>query len=159
MHARYPAHMRSTEPPTQAQRFGRLVTEAATRAGYDLSPGAGGRIALARATGMSASAVGRMVDGKTLPRPSQFAAIARAVGLNLHELLVHAEIIPPGSWTDPATQGVGSRTITPDEAADAWGITNPMVRKILINAIQQAIRLQAENDAEEDGGGAISAKG
>ncbi|WNO67445.1 hypothetical protein RPQ02_28350 [Streptomyces sp. AM2-3-1] len=35
-----------------------------------------------------------------------------------------------------------------------WGITDPMIRKMLISNIQQAIRLQRE--AEIEGGGAAS---
>lgn len=159
LRARYPAHMRSTDPhPTPAQRFGRLITEAAERAGYDLRPGAGGRVALARAVGMAPSGVGRMLDGKTLPRPSQFEAIAAALGLDVRALLIQAEIISAGSWTNSTGEGVRS-VITPEEAADSWGITNPLVRKMLLANIQQAMRLQAESDTEGEGGGAATAKG
>lgn len=151
--------MRSTEQsPTPAQRFGRLVAEAAERAGYDLNPGGGGRVALARAIGMSPSAVGRMLDGKTLPRPSQFENIASALGLDVRALLVQAEIISSGSWTNSTAEGVRS-VITPEEAADSWGITNPLVRKMLLSGIRQAIRLQHESDAESETGGTAKAEG
>lgn len=150
--------MRSTESPTPAQRFGRLVSEAAERAGYDLTPGGGGRVALARAIGMSPSAIGRMLDGKTLPRPSQFENIASALGLDVRALLIQAEIISAGSWTNTAGGGVRS-VVTPEEAADSWGITNPLVRKMLLANIRQAMRLQAEDDAENESGGAAAGKG
>lgn len=145
--------MRSTEnTPTPAQRFGALVAEAAAKAGYDIAPGSGGRVALARATGMSQSAIGRMLDGKTLPRPSQFEAIARAVGLDVRTLLVEAEVISSGAWTDPATKGVRSAFISPEEAADAWGITDPTLRKVLEADVSRLTRLQAEIDTTGERG-------
>ncbi|GAA0667527.1 hypothetical protein GCM10010193_18980 [Kitasatospora atroaurantiaca] len=141
------------ESSTPAERFGAVVHEAAQRAGYDLRPGSGGRVALARDTGMSASAVGRMLRGETLPRPSQFERIARAVHLDLHELLVRGGVISAESAND-LSERVRSQPITPEEAADAWGITNPMVRKILLADIAQAISLQREAEPEQQEGSA-----
>jgi transcriptional regulator with XRE-family HTH domain len=129
---------------TPAQRFGAVVHEAAQRAGYDLRPGAGGRLALARDTGMSASAVGRMLRGETLPRPSQFERIAQVVHLGLHELLVRGGVISEDSAND-LSQGVRS-PITPEEALDAWGVTHPMIRKFLLATIAQAVGLQRESE-------------
>lgn len=140
-------------PSTPAQRFGAVVHEAAQRTGYDLTTGAGGRAALARDTGMSASAVGRMLRGETLPRPSQFERIARAVHLDLHDLLVRGGVISPDSAND-LSERVRSLPITPEDAADAWGITNPMIRKILLANIMQAIGMQRDFEQEHTGGGA-----
>ena len=144
---------------TPAQRFGAVVHEAARRAGYDLTPGSGGRLALARDTGMSASAVGRMLRGETLPRPSQFQRIAQVVHLDLHELLVRGGVISEESAND-LSQGVRS-PITPEGALDAWGVTHPMIRKFLLASIAQAIGLQQESERgsfppdENRGGGAV----
>jgi transcriptional regulator with XRE-family HTH domain len=141
------------ESTTPAQRFGAVVHEAAVRAGYDLRTGSGGRVALARDTGMSASAVGRMLRGETLPRPSQFERIARAVRFDLHDLLVRGGVISEDSGND-LSERVRSHTITPEEAADAWGITNPMVRKILLADIAQAISLQRDCEPNSQEGSA-----
>lgn len=145
------------EPTTPAQRFGAVVHAAADRAGYDLRPGAGGRAALAKDTGMSASAVGRMLRGDTLPRPSQFERIARAVHLDLHELLVGGGVISSDSANDLSIR-VRSQPITPENAADAWGISNPMIRRILLANIRQAISMQRDSEQEEEQAGGTTAQ-
>ncbi|WP_329494213.1 helix-turn-helix transcriptional regulator [Kitasatospora herbaricolor] len=142
----------TSDATTPAQRFGAVVHEAARRAGYDLTPGTGGRLALARDTGMSASAVGRMLRGETLPRPSQFQRIAQVVHLDLRELLVRGGIVSEDSAND-LDRGVRS-PITPEEALDAWGIRHPMIRKFLLATIAQAFALQRESEHESRGGGA-----
>lgn len=149
--------MRSTDPTdaTPAERFGQLIYAAAIRAGYDLSPRGGGRTALAQDSGMAVSAVGRMLDGKTLPRPSQFEAIARAVGIPVRDLLIEAEIISTASWPETTSLDVRSSDLTPEAAADAWGITNHVARQMLISSINQAIRLQQEAD---QGNGGVTAR-
>lgn len=141
--------MRSMDSPNErAQRFGALVCELAPRAGYDLTTGAGGRAALARDVGMSPSAVGRMVNGETLPMPSQFEKIARALHTDVRHLMVAAGVISSTDWAESSIPDVRSATVqsplSPQEAADAWGITDPMIRRMLINSIEQAIHLQRE---------------
>ena len=146
------------EPTTPAQRFGAVVHAAAQRAGYNLRTGSGGRAALAKDTGMSASAVGRMLRGETLPRPSQFERIARAVHLDLHDLLVRGGVISPDSAND-LSERVRSLPITPEEAADAWGISNPMIRTILLANIRQAIGLQRDSERDQEQAGGNTAQG
>ncbi|MEU9133333.1 helix-turn-helix transcriptional regulator [Kitasatospora sp. NPDC048540] len=133
-----------------ARRFGAAVHEAAERAGYDLRPGAGGRAALAKDVGMSASAVGRMLRGDTLPRPSQFEQIAYAVHVELRDLLVRGGVISRDSANSLPLR-VRSQAISPEEAADAWGITDPVIRKFLLATISQAITMQ-HGQREENAG-------
>lgn len=137
---------------TAARSFGAVVHEAAQRAGYDLTPGAGGRLALARETGMSASAVGRMLRGETLPRPSQFERIAQVLNLDLHELLVQGGVISE-EYANDLSSGVCS-PITPEGALDAWGVTHPVIREFLLAAIAQAIVMQRKSEHHSHGGGA-----
>lgn len=147
------------DPPTEpvAARFGALVTELATRAGYDLTSGSGGRTALAKDIGMSASAVGRMLDGKTLPMPSQYERIARAVNEPVRNLLVQGGVISAEAWpkTDSTDvrSGISQSQLTPEAAADAWNIHDPMIRSMLVSNIHQAIRLQREAHDREHGNG------
>ncbi|GAA2806899.1 MULTISPECIES: helix-turn-helix domain-containing protein [Kitasatospora] len=141
----------TSDANTPARRFGAVVHEAAQRAGYDLRPGAGGRLALARDTGMSASAVGRMLRGETLPRPSQFQRIAQALDLDLPDLLVRGGVISEDSAND-LSQGVRS-PITPEGALDTWGITHPVIRRFLLASIAQAVALQRECETESLRGG------
>jgi transcriptional regulator with XRE-family HTH domain len=142
------------EPPgrTTAKEFGALVRRLAESAGYDLTPGRGGRIALARDTGMSESAVGRMLSGLTLPMPSQFENIARALNADVRHLLVAAGVISHESWPEGTTPDVRSSTTqspqSPEAYADAWGITDPVIRQTLVSNIELAIRLQRAQDTE-----------
>jgi hypothetical protein len=160
--------MRSTEytqnSPDGAvtKRFGALITQLAERAGYDPTSGTGGRAALARDIGsMSPSAVGRMLDGKTLPMPHQLEAIARVIHADVRELLVSAGVISANAWPKGANTDVLSTTSAPSQppspeaAADMWGITEPGIRDMLIGNVRQAIRLQNElNSRNADRGGA-----
>jgi len=140
-----------------AARFGRLVSDLAIQAGYDLRPGAGGRAALVNAIpAMSQSAVSRMLDGKTLPMPHQYEAIASALNVDVRNLLLSAGVISAHSWPEASNLDVPSVTtrsqpLSPEEAADAWGITDPSIRSMLINTIEQAISLQHRADQSERG--------
>ncbi|MEU6929038.1 XRE family transcriptional regulator [Streptomyces sp. NPDC046374] len=148
--------MRSTDHNTssaaKAARFGKLIAELAIEAGYDIRAGMGGRAMLARDIGsMSASAVGRMLDGKTLPMPHQLEPIARTLRADVRTLLVSAGVISNQIWpkdADPHVLSATSRTQppTPEEAADMWGITEPGIRSMLVGSVTQAIRLQNEVD-------------
>lgn len=157
-HARYPPAMRSMDTdPTPAERFGAWLTAAATAAGYDTTSGSGGRAELARACGMSPSAVGRTLDGKTLPRPSQFEAIARAVHRDVREALVEGGIISAESWTDSTAVAVRSQPTAPEQVLDSWGIHDPTLRAMLLANIKQAIELSG--DQEDSGSRGATAKG
>lgn len=150
--------MRSGEE-TVRQRFGRIVADAAQRTGkYE---DRGGQVLLAQETGMSPSAVGRMLRGETLPDPRHFEAIARALGLNVRDLLVEAEIVSPESLSTPSqtrATGVGSHSITLDEAANALGIFDPVARDMLAATVERLRRIQdAERESDDDGGTAAQA--
>ncbi|GLX54471.1 hypothetical protein Shyhy01_74200 [Streptomyces hygroscopicus subsp. hygroscopicus] len=145
---------RPDEPPSRntAKEFGILIRQLATAAGYDLTPGKGGRIALARATGMSESAVGRMINGVTLPMPNQFEQIAKVLKTDVRNLLVAAEVISREAWPEGVIPDVRSATEqsqqSPEAFADAWGITDPVIRQTMIASIELAIRLQRAQDTE-----------
>lgn len=151
-------HMPSVE--TVRERFARIVATAAVAAGYDLGA-RGGKADLARAIGMDASGVGRMLSGESLPSPSYFEAIARAVKIDVLELLVAAEIISreslqPLSETSPSQ--VVSDAITPTRAADQLGITDPIAREMFLGTVERLRRLQdsetaTEPDANDQRGG------
>ncbi|WP_371494177.1 helix-turn-helix domain-containing protein [Kitasatospora sp. NBC_00374] len=141
---------KGAEHASAALRFGSAVHAAAERAGYDLRPGAGGRKALAEDVGMSPSAVGRMLRGETLPHPTQFERIADAVRVELRDLLVRGGVISADSANNLPVR-VRSHPISPEEAADTWGITDPVIRRFLLATIAQAIGLQQETRKEEAG--------
>lgn len=140
------------------QRFGALIAEAVQRAGrYE---GRGGQALLAQEIGLSPSAVGRMLRGETLPDPRHFEAIARALNLDVQELLVEAGILSPESLSTPSQNratGVGSDSITIDEAANALGITSPVGRELFAAAVERLQRTERAIDDESDGGGGTAA--
>jgi transcriptional regulator with XRE-family HTH domain len=137
---------------TVRRRFGRLVADAARQSGkYDID-GQGGKAKLARDTGLSESAVGRMLRGETLPDPRRFESIAQAVGVPVRQLLIEAEIVSVESLSQEPHTGqsqVGSRSITPDEAADAFGLTDPVAREMLYAAIERQRRMSKGADDEQ----------
>ncbi|EST22822.1 helix-turn-helix domain-containing protein [Streptomyces niveus] len=143
---------------TVRARFARIVATAATAAGYDLD-GRGGKAELARAIGMDAAGVTRMLNAESLPSPSNFEAIARAVKINVRELLIAAEIVSaeslqPLSETDRSQ--VRSRSITPAEAAAQLGITDPVGIEMLTATIERLRRLESDEaagHAADDPGG------
>lgn len=146
-----PTHEPSPAQTTEASAaaFGALLTRLARRAGYDVSTGAGGRAKLAKVLDMSVSAVGRNLDGVSLPRPTQYAPWARAVNVPVRTLLVEGGLISSEDWPELAVGAVPSVTPTPGAIADALGIHEPMIRGMLIGGIEQAQRLQREADGQD----------
>lgn len=148
---------RPDEPPSgpraTAREFGQLVRQLAIEAGYDMSPKGGGRIALARDTGMSESAVGRMINGHTLPMPAQFENLAKALHTDVRNLLLAAGVISREAWPEGAIPDVRSAPSqspqSPEAYADSWGITDPVIRQTMVGSIELAIRLQRAKDTEQ----------
>ncbi|MFD5058210.1 helix-turn-helix domain-containing protein [Streptomyces sp. NPDC058394] len=140
-----------TDAPTRAQRFAAIVVPAAKRAGYT-GHGAGAR--LARDAEMSESSVSRMLKGQAVPDMTFWAPLANAVGIQLSDLLVEMGI-PLDSLralSESNQSQVGSRSITPQEAADKLGLTDPIGREMLIATIERLKRLE-ETDAADDQSG------
>ncbi|MER6358176.1 transcriptional regulator [Streptomyces sp. NPDC001634] len=136
----------------QAQRIGAYLTAVATAAGYDVRRRQGGRAQLAAVTGLSLTTISRTLEGKTLPLPSQLTTWATVLNLDHGRMLVESGLIPEQRGPRPASREVSSAALSPDEAMNAWGITDPIIRKTLSGSIVQAIKLQVEIDAARDGG-------
>lgn len=138
--------------PTRAQRFAAVVVPAAERAGYT---GHGAKARFARDTGMTESSVGRMWNGSAMPDPRFFQAIAEAADLHPGLLFVQAglmshEALQSLSETD-RTQVISS--ITPDEVADRFDITDEVGREMLKATIERLKRLSSEPSDHADRGG------
>ncbi|MFJ5804808.1 helix-turn-helix domain-containing protein [Streptomyces sp. NPDC093093] len=150
--------MRSDE--TVRQRFGRLIASAARATGrYDIDSH-GGKAALARAAGLSESTMGRVLRGESIPDPRFFEPLAKAVDVDVMDLLVEAGIVSPETLSTPAQTGaaeVGSRSITLDEAADALGIRTAVGRELFAAAVERLQRTErTERATDEDGGDATA---
>ncbi|MGV9427152.1 helix-turn-helix domain-containing protein [Streptomyces sp. NPDC003656] len=145
--------MRSTEedPPTLisreerrtvARRLGRFLTEAAERAGYDVRQRVGGRAQLAGRLGVHVTTVSRVLEGESIPLPSQLTQWATVLGVDHHQMLVESGLIP--DETGPKAESGAVASLTPDAAMDSWEITDPIIRRMLAGAIKQARDLQRE---------------
>jgi transcriptional regulator with XRE-family HTH domain len=151
-----------TPASSKLQRFAEYVSAAARRAGYDIdSPRGGGKTELARDSGISASSISRVLSGTRALDPKYFEGLARALRVPLQELLTRSGTISSESlrtWPDSA---VRSRPITPREAADELGITDPIDREMFLAMVDRLRRQQQEakraRDNEADGGAAAEA--
>ena len=156
--------MRSMEErKAVARRFGALVTELArANRDFDVSPNAGGRSKLAKELDMHVSMVSRALDGDVLPQMWQYATWARVLRVPLRNLMVESGVISAEDWPEdgvPVVRSVTSSTHPPDPeaVADAYKITDPLIRRGLVADIEKAQAMQAEvNERNGVNGGAVA---
>ncbi|MFG2478824.1 hypothetical protein [Streptomyces fagopyri] len=100
-------------------------------------------------TGLSLTTISRTLDGKTLPLPSQLTTWATVLNLDHRTMLVETGHIPEQRGPQDVNRDAAPEPLSPDEAMDMWGITDPIIRKTLSGSIVQAIRLQKELDSAD----------
>ncbi|MEU5624220.1 hypothetical protein [Streptomyces tendae] len=149
--------MTDAPKPTRAQRFRDVVVPAAQRAGYT---GHGAKARFSRDTGMTDSSVTRLWQGKSLPEARFYPKIAEAAGLDLGDLLVDSGLLTQEavqSLSETGRSQVGSR-LTPDQAADEFGIRDGVGREIFYATIERLKRLEDQDapDRGADPGGAAA---
>jgi hypothetical protein len=148
-----PPHGSRARRQAQARRVGAFLTAVATAAGYDVRRRQGGRAQLAAVTGLSLTTISRTLDGKTLPLPSQLTTWATVLNLDHRRMLVESGLIPEQRGPQTVEKDVVvASVLSVQEAMDAWGITDPIIRKTLGGSITQAIQLQKELDSTGDWG-------
>lgn len=88
--------------------FFEYVRKAAREAGFDIdSPRGGGKKRLAEATGMSQSAVGRMLSGATTPSVHSLRSLASVLAVPFEEMLDRSGVtVPPRDAGSAANSGV-----------------------------------------------------
>ncbi len=96
---------------------------------------------------MSASSVGRMLSGKTLPSPRVYAALATVFKRPLREVLIEA-----GSATDDLLEGTAAaaseaRRLSPREAADRVGIRKPANVRLFVSMVEQMLEEESSGAA------------
>ncbi|MFI1732670.1 helix-turn-helix domain-containing protein [Streptomyces acidicola] len=139
-------------PQGRVQKFFAVVLPRLKEAGYD---GYGSQARLIDATGMSPGTVSRLVRGKTIPDIQFFPALAKVVGMSPLELLVLAGHFPEEALQSQETLSetnqsqVGSKGITPEEAADRLGFHDEVRRSIFFGMID-TLR-NAKPDNQNDG--------
>lgn len=105
---------------------------------------------------MSDSSVTRMLKGEAIPDARFFAPLAQAIGQPVLDVLERSELFPPGSLrplSETDQSQVRSSPISPSEAADRLGITDPVERNMLIGTIERLKRLQQGAEPRTDQGG------
>lgn len=143
---------------TRAQRFAEFIRPAVVAAGYDIdSPRGGGKKALAEATGMSPSSVGRMLAGQTLPEPQHLERLAEVLGVSLMELLVRSGVVSEKAGrTQPPTavQPPAEKALTPESAARAFGIRSPDRIQMFTAMVKMLVDQEEADDGVRQGRGA-----
>lgn len=118
-----------------AATFGAWVSEKARAAGYQIDGmRSGGKKALANATGMSHASVSRLLAGQVSPDPRHFEALAKALGVPLHDLLVEGGIV-----SRETMQSIQARTAVQhatEDVARLAGITTDAGARMLAGAIE-----------------------
>lgn len=131
-----------SDPPTRAKRFGDYVANAARAAGYDIdSPRGGGKKALSDRAGMSHASVSRMLAGQTIPAPTFFEPLAKALRVPVSEMLIESGIVSESSLSYPTTP---TKPLNPREVAEQLGI----VSDEKIAAFEAMVRALAEEDPD-----------
>lgn len=146
-------------PQGRVGRFCALVLPALEAAGYT---GYGRQQRLVADTGMSSSAVSRLLNRENVPHVKFFPALAAAARLDPVELLVAAEMVPreylesQQALSETKRSQVGSDPITPEEAAEELaervGIRDDVGKFTLRAVIEKIIRDQSAEAAETPGG-------
>jgi transcriptional regulator with XRE-family HTH domain len=143
--------------PTRARQFADTVGPAARDAGYT---GHGSNARLARDTGMTESSVSRMLKGQAIPDPKFFEPLAAAIRIPVRNLLVEAGIISEQTLTETTRSQVAS-PITPEVAAEALGINDPVGREMFYATVERLRRQEQEHAPDRrhsDGTGGIAAE-
>lgn len=132
------------------ERFSRYVMQAAFAAGYDVTKGrrTGDRKRLAQDAGMDQGALTRLLDGERMPETKVFPGLAKALDVSLVDMLIESGIFPAESLTQDPHKSVSSRSLTPDDVADAWGINDPAGREMVWGMYERLHRRPpgSEND-------------
>ena len=144
---------------TITDRYAAWLANAMRAAKLDIdSQRGGGRMALAKAVGVSPSTVARWLDAKSTPSPEYFEPIADTVGVDVGTMLVESGIISAESLPQAGRSDVRSQAHTPAQAADELGITDPIERAQFMRdlAIRHRRHLRSAAESDDGTGGAVA---
>lgn len=149
--ARYIPPMERTTPPTpdrhapdrRAREFAAWLRTRMTARGYDLSQRGGGRRRLAEQTGLGTTTISRILRGDAYnPDPDSLRKIAETLSLPFGETLVRAGVLTPEELGTARSAPIDRPSITPEQAADDLGITDPMAVALFVAQVEAARQLQ-----------------
>lgn len=133
-----------------AYEFSQWLTRRLEDLGYNLSgPRSGGRSAFAEKSGISASTVTRLLRGDMPTDTRILRTLAEAIDVPYPEVLVRAGVLTQDELkaVQRPTAPPGGR-LTPEQAADELGITDPAERKVFVN-MAKTLRRTAPDDGEQ----------
>ncbi|MFD9150323.1 helix-turn-helix domain-containing protein [Streptomyces diastaticus] len=117
--------------------FGRWLTGRLESLGYNLSgPRSGGRTAFAERSGISASTVTRLLRGEMPTDTRILRTLAEAIDVPYPEVLVRAGVLTNAELASVQRPTAPPGGITPEQAADQLGITDPAERRVFVNMAQ-----------------------
>jgi transcriptional regulator with XRE-family HTH domain len=137
------------------QKFADYVRRLALEAGYNIDKvNSGDRTRLARDAGMSQTTISKLLAGERMPDAKYFAGLAMALKTDPLELFVESGILPARNRSQNSHNAVASRSITPDDVADAWGV-DPFGREMVHAMFQRLTNPPRQSDdtgsAAQDG--------
>lgn len=158
-HARYIACMEQTKPSRlssavrrqTAEDLGRWLRDRMIERDYDMGPRGGGQRRLAKQTGLAPSAISRLLAGTTLnPDPESLRLVADVLALPFGTVLVRAGILTTDELhAVQAAPPMDRPPITPEEAAEELGITDPVARRLFLANVEAARAAQQERSDRE----------
>ncbi|MEV0559420.1 helix-turn-helix transcriptional regulator [Streptomyces sp. NPDC050597] len=113
--------------------------------GYDLRPRGGGQTRFAAESGIGAGTVSRMLRGQAATETRVLQLLATALRLPLAEVLVAAGVLSRSELQAVRDPTPRPDPITPEEAADELGITDPQSRALFISMTETLRKQRAEN--------------
>lgn len=122
--------------------FAEWLRHRALAAGYDIDGARGAQAALAKATGISSTQIGRTFNGQTMPDVQSQLRLARVLKVEFSEMLIRSGFAEPSDFpTAPAKP----RTPSVYEAAEAWGIdpADAPILQVLVESFQKRARARA----------------
>ncbi|MFG2650926.1 helix-turn-helix domain-containing protein [Streptomyces sp. NPDC048436] len=143
---------RTTSAPAHASPnpadFGTWLTGRLEALDYNLSgPRSGGRTAFADDSGLSPSTVTRLLRGEMPTDTRLLRTLAEAIRVPYPEVLVRAGVLTPDELAS-VQRPVTEHQITPEQAADELGITDPAERKVFVNMTRTLSRT-TPNEGEQ----------
>ncbi|MFB6618910.1 helix-turn-helix domain-containing protein [Streptomyces sp. NPDC085524] len=107
---------------------------------YDLRPRGGGQTKFAEDSGIGRATVSRILSGQGATDTRVLGLLSDALHLPLPEVLVHAGIIERPDLAAAEDPGAAPRRITPEQAADQLGLTDPQARRVFLSMTETLLR-------------------
>lgn len=134
------------------QRLADYVRKTAIEGNYPYldKPNSGDKARLAKAAGMSATTLSRLLLGERMPEAKYLTPLARALGTDPLELFVESGLLPAATGSQSAQEAVASPPITPDDVADAWQVD--AFGREMVRAMFQRLTTPPPADRNDIGG-------